>query len=126
MFRPVCQCVIYISRNRCLSNGINIYQSCLYFSVVMVYVRRQRWNRCVRLKTWLKTWRSQMVKTTILEQKLVVIPKFFCSRTSILNRLDVGLSTVTRQSNPPNSQLNSPCNESTSVWSMVYTMYVHD
>ena len=24
VFRPVCQCVIYISRNRCLSNGINM------------------------------------------------------------------------------------------------------
>jgi len=24
VFRPVCQCVIYISRNRCLSNGISM------------------------------------------------------------------------------------------------------
>ena len=30
---------------------------------------------------------------------------------------------ITRQSNPPISQFNSPCNEFTSFWSMFYTIF---
>jgi len=31
---------------------------------------------------------------------------------------------ITRQSNPPNSQFNSPCNEFTSDWSMFHLIAV--